>query len=142
MALTFDFYQDAGLTVLLDDFAGWVEADDGSTSPQDKQVWLGSPVANRVAKTQTNPGVDHILASLADLNAGMGEPVSAFRLALTQGGLATATPGAPLDLGVTQILSGTANAKTFWIRVTDQTGVAGDYADISLLASPLRDDPV
>lgn len=138
--MTYDFYQDDSLAIPLEDFAGWIEADDGSTSPQDKRIKLGSPAAGRIAKTQTNPGVNHILVSLSDANAGTGEPVSAFRLAMSQAGLASATPGAPLDLGVTQIQSGVANAVAFWIRVDDQTGVAGDYADVSLVCSPLRDD--
>lgn len=142
MASQYDFYQATGLTVLFSAFAGWDEADDGSTSPQDKQLQLGSPEADRVAKTQVNPGVDHILVYLQDAAAGSGEPVSAFRLALTQAGLDTATPGAALDLGVTQILSGAANAVTFWLRVADQTGTGGDYSDVSLKCSPLRDDPV
>lgn len=40
-----------------------------------------------------------------------------MKLALTQPGLATATPGAPLDFGVTEVLSLAINAVEVWIEV-------------------------
>lgn len=48
-----------------------------------------------------------------------------LKLALTQGGLAAATPGAPLDLGTT-ILGGVANAVEFWLRKTNAVTTVGD----------------
>lgn len=45
-------------------------------------------------------------------------PISEIKLATTQAGLASATGGAPLSLGNT-ILSGSSNAFSFWMRVTN-----------------------
>lgn len=51
--------------------------------------------------------------------------ISELKLALTQAGLAAATPGAPLDLGAT-ILGGVANAVEFWLRKTNAVTTIGD----------------
>jgi hypothetical protein len=48
-----------------------------------------------------------------------------IKLALTQGALAAATPGAALNLGAT-ILGGVANAVEFWLRKTNAVTTVGD----------------
>ncbi len=45
-------------------------------------------------------------------------PTTEIKLATSEGGLAGATPGASLDIG-TSIDSGSANAVTIWVRVTN-----------------------
>lgn len=51
--------------------------------------------------------------------------ITELKLALTSGGLAGATPGAPLNLGDT-ILGGVANAVEFWLRKTNAVTTVGD----------------
>jgi hypothetical protein len=133
MAVTFQFYSDAALTLPITS-QGFVQAADASIPPDQRNVFFGSTTASRTLKEATNPGVNNINLTPTDSGIGTGEPATAVKLSLTQAGLATATAGAALSLG-TQVLSGSANAKSVWIQVTDATAVVGTYTDLSLQTS-------
>lgn len=130
MALTFQFYSDAALTLPISS-QGFVQAADASIPPDQRVVYFGSTTASRTLKAASNPGVDPINVNVIDANTGSGEPATAVKLAATQAGLAAAVAGAALSLG-TQVLSGSANAKPVWIQVIDATAIVGTYTDLSL----------
>lgn len=136
--LTFKIYTNAALTV---EFTGNLVATqnvDGSTGRQDSQVWLGSTAAGKVLQADSDPGVDQITVGIVDAAPGSGHPASDVTLALTQGGLDTAVPGDPLDLGV-EIQSGVGNAVSFWIGIEDSTGVIGTSTELQVTSVTLRE---
>lgn len=135
---TFKIYTDAALTTEFTGTLSFTQNVDGSTGRQDVQLWLGSTSAGKTLQAQSNPGVDQIALSVVDSAPASGHPASEVKLALTQGGLAGATGGASLDLG-TAIASGVGNAVTFWIGVTDSTGVVGTSTELSVQTNMLRE---
>jgi len=60
------------------------------------------------------------------------------KLASTQGGLSSATPGASLNVG-TQILSGTLNAVSVWLEVDDSTAVVATATELQLQTNDLTE---
>lgn len=139
MAATFNFYLDAGLTVPLTSDLLTSQNADGSTGPQDFQIWFGSNAVGKTLRADSNPGVTQLTLSIVDSASGSGQPAAAIKLASTQGGLASATGGAPLNLGTT-ILSTVGLAVSFWVRVTDATLTVGTYTDLSLTMNLARED--
>lgn len=91
-------------------------------------ICMDGPAEFRAA---SNPGVDSIVLSITDADAGGGQPVSAIKLAFTQGGLAGAVGGDPLDFGPL-FLDGPANAVGFWAEFDDSTGVLATDLNISI----------
>lgn len=72
---------------------------------------------------------------------GPKHSVNEVKLANTEGGLATATPGASLSLG-TSITSGAVNAKPIWIELTNGVSTLGSDAvnpDISLQLNAVQE---
>lgn len=140
---SFDFYLDSTLTQKVTALNPLAAAQDalGTLPPVDRQVWLGSTDTGLKARANSNPGVDMITVSVVDTASGSGEPATAVKLATSQGGLAGATPGASLTLGV-QVNSGSANAVSFWVRLDDAVAVVGSYTDLKLQANQLKMDPV
>lgn len=135
---TFKIYTNAGLTT---EFTGSLSASqnaNGSTGRQDFQLWLGSVAASKTLQADSNPGVDQIALSVVDSAVGTGHPASEIKLATTQGGLAGATGGASLNLG-TAISSGVGNAVTFWVGITDSTGVVGTSTELSITSNLCRE---
>lgn len=63
------------------------------------------------------------------------------KLAATEAGLASATPGAALNLGTT-ILSGVGNAATFWMQRTDADLVIQDQTHLRLSTNATVEDAV
>ncbi len=63
-------------------------------------------------------------------------PPEKIRLSLTQIDLASATPGAALNIG-TEIAGGTANAVEVWVRVDSDVFAAGIYDNLILSANPV-----
>lgn len=137
MALTFGFFLDAALTTPIASAPQFVQAVTSPT-PADKVVYFGSPTAGRVAKRESNPGTDPILVSASDSSSGTGSPASDVKLALTAGGLASATGGAALNIGTT-VEGGAVNAVPIHIRVTDSTHVAALNTDLSIVASTIAE---
>lgn len=111
----FNLYTDAALTIPFGGTLTWDQQSDGSTGAVDKVLYLGCPTAGLTLQAASAPGTAQITVSIADLNAGDGEPTTSIKLALTQGGLSGATGGAPLNLG-TAITGLAANAKAIWMR--------------------------
>ena len=142
MPISFKFYHDSSLTQEITSGNPITATQDtvNSLDPVDKQIWYGSTSSSRKARANSNPGVDQIAVSIADSAGGSGEPTTAIKLASTQGGLATATAGASLNIG-TQVNSGTANAVTFWARIDDQTATLGSYTDLSLTHNDIAEEP-
>lgn len=130
MTMTFKFYSDAALTTEITAPLAFSQSTPSPTA-SDKVVYLGSVASGKTAEAASDPGVDPILVSIIDSASGSGSPATDVKLALTSGGLATATAGAPLSIG-TQITSGSANAKEIHILVLDSTGVVGTNTDLSL----------
>lgn len=142
MSTTFGFFLDAGLTQPASSGMTINQADDGSTGAVDVQLWFGSTASGKKAQADSNPGVDNIVISIADSAPGTGQATSAVKLALTEGGLDTATAGAALDLGVTQVLSGTSNAVSLWARIQASLLTIGTYTDLSLQTVSLFESAV
>lgn len=135
---TFNIYTNSGLTVL---FGGTLTVNqnvDGSTGPVDQQFWVGSTATGKTLQADSDPGVDQIVLDIVDSAPGTGNPDTDVKLALTQGALAGATPGASLNLG-TSILSLVANAVTFWVRVEDSTNVVGLSTELEFTTNLLRE---
>ena len=135
---TFALYTDSALTTA---FTGSLSASqnvDGSTGRQDFTLYIGSTVSGKTLQADSNPGVDQIILSVNDSAIGTGHPASEVKLALLQSGLAGATGGASLNLG-TSILSLPANAKQFWVGITDSTHVLGTSTELSLSTNLLRE---
>lgn len=133
----FALYTDSALTTPLTAALTAAQAADGSSAPVDLVVYLGCTDTAKKVQANSNPGVDQIVASVTDAASGSGSPAADIKLALTQGGLATATGGASLNLG-TQVIGGSANAQAIWIRVTDSTHTVGTNTDLSVTISTLR----
>ncbi|MDP2431256.1 MAG: hypothetical protein Q8O33_04440 [Pseudomonadota bacterium] len=141
MTTSFGFYLDAGKTLPLTTAAVFSMNVDGSTGPVDTILFFGSTVTGRLARAASNPGVDMLTVSIEDANPGGGQPSTAVKLALDAAGLATATAGAPLNLGITERLS-SASGFPIHVRYTDQTGVVGNYADLALKTCDLFETAV
>jgi hypothetical protein len=135
MTFSFGFFSDAALTTPIS-AALVFDQEAGSGTPADETVYFGSPAAGRQVKAVSDPGVDPITISVVDATPAAGIPATTVRLALSAGGLATATPGASLDLPHT-VNSGTANAIPIYVRVLDSTGTYGLHTDLSLTMVPL-----
>lgn len=143
MTISFAFFHDSSLTQEVSSGNPITATQDTTNTlgPVDKQLWFGSTTASVKARANSSPGVDQITVSIADANAGTGEPTTSIKLATSQAGLPAATAGAALNLG-TQVLSGSANAITLWLRMDDATLTAGSYTDLSLVTNNLDEDPV
>jgi len=143
MTISFKFFHDASLTQEITALNPLTATQDtgGSLGPVDKTIYLGSAVVGNKAQVAAAPGVDAIVASIVDADAGTGAPASEIKLALSAGGLATAVAGASLALS-TSITSGVANAVPIYTRRASALTVAGSYADLSLATQTLIETPV
>lgn len=117
MAFTFDFWNDAALTDPVDPLT-FTHATDDSLPFVKKRTFFGSPAASKQVRAASDPGNDQITVTVIDPNVPDGFNPAHVKIALTEVGLDTATPGAPLDIGVV-VLSGIANALEVWFQVVD-----------------------
>ena len=139
MALTFDFYTDVGLGTPIVSPILVSQKDDGTTAAIDTQVFLGSTTAGRKAQAVSDPGVEQVSVDVTDTTPGSSHLTTEIKLALTQGALTAATPGASLDLGLT-ILSSTPIE--FWVRIDDATGIVSDLTELGFSTVDLRETVV
>lgn len=130
MSNSLRFYQDAGMTVPLSSLSA-VQADDGNAAAVDRVVYLGSPVSGKKFQAASAPGTAQISLSVVNAGGVAQIPATAVRLALSSGGLASATPGAALDVGL-EILSGSGNALPVHLRIDGPAIAAGNYVNLSL----------
>lgn len=129
MATSLKFFSDSGLTteitsVTINQLA------DGTTGNVDKLVYLGSNEAASTFEATSDPGVDDIEISIEDSDPGNGIEDSNIKLALSLGGLDSATAGDPLSLG-TSLDGGVANATPVYIR-SDTPVLASSSTEITL----------
>lgn len=143
MATSFKFYHDAALTseITVGNPLTATQDTAGILAAVDKTIYLGSTLTGNKAQANSNPGVDAIVVSVTDADAGTGAPATEFKLALSAGGLAGATAGASLTLS-TSITSGVANAVPIYTRRDSALTVAGSYTDITLTTQTLLETPV
>lgn len=132
--MTIGFFTDSGLTQPAARLSA-VGAANGSGS-SDHQLYLGGTDATREHVAASDPGVDAIEVSISDSEGGASLLPTALLLATSQIGLATATPGDPLDVG-TSIAGGSANAVTVWVRVDAPAITAAIYDNLSLTTNDL-----
>ena len=142
MALTFKLYHDSSLTSEITSgnpmlFTHVV----GASDSQDDLIYLGSTATGTQLQTVTNPGSDPVVVSVEDANPGTGSPYTEVKLALSSGGLASATAGASLNLSAT-LLSGVGNAVPIYVRRTSTLGTAGNYTDVSLAVADVEESTV
>lgn len=143
MAVTLKFYHDAALTSEIDSTTKLAATQDaaGVLGAVDTLIYLGSTAVGMKFQATSSPGVDPVVVSIVDTDAGTGAPASEFKLALSSGGLASAVAGAALALSHT-ILSGVANAIPIYTRRDSALVVAGNYTDISLETNDVTELPV
>ena len=132
----FNFYTDANLTVVFSGEWAATQLSNGTSPMATLRLWLGSPTTPGTLQAASAPGVDQITVSIVDLAPSAGHPATELKLALTEGGLATATGGSSLNLG-TEIQSGVNNAVSFWIGWKDNTHVLGTSSELSWQTNPL-----
>lgn len=132
MATTWAFYADAGLTTPL---IGGATLIDGAAAV-DRLIYFGSSTASKTLQAASTPGTDPITVSPADSAGGTGAAVGNIKLALTFGGLATATAGAALNVGTT-LTSGSANAVPIYVRTLQGALGVGVYDDLTLATNGL-----
>lgn len=137
MATSLKAYADATLSSVVYS-PNILQKSDGTTGPVDFVIYLGSVLTGKKIEAQSSPGVDQIVLSVSDSAAGSGQAASSVKLALTAGGLSTATAGASLDLG-TEILSGADNALAVHVRVEASNLSAGTYTDLTLQTNELAE---
>jgi hypothetical protein len=143
MAISFKFYHDSALTEEITALNPLTATQDtaGILGAVDKTIYLGSTLTGNKAEANSDPGVDAIVVSIVDANAGTGAPATEFKLALSSGGLTSATAGAALTLSAS-ITSGVANAVPIYTRRDSALAVAGSYTDISIETNELLEGPV
>lgn len=143
--MAFGFYSDAALTTQLQTGTPLAVSQNLTTGadPVDSIIYFGSPTTAGTVEAvdAADPGVNDITLSVADAASGSGQPATAVRLALSAGGLDTATPGAALAIGAS-VLSGAVNAVAIHVRIDDQTDTVGVYTDLSLTCSEITEQPV
>lgn len=140
MAVTWKFYTDSGLTTELVGNLVIAQNQDGSTGDIDGVLYFGSTEASKTLQADSNPGVDQISISITDSdpNPGTTPEATDLKLATSNGGLAGATAGAALDLGVT-LTSGVGNAVAVHYRQATPTAPVGNYTELSLTTNLLRE---
>ncbi len=130
--MSIGFFMDAGLAQPAARLSATAAADGSGSS--EHVFYLGGTDATRKHVAASDPGLDPIEVSIDDSEGGMSLLPSALRLATTQGGLATATPGAPLAVGAS-IVGGAANAVAVWVRVDAPEIDAAIYDNLSLVTN-------
>ena len=128
-------YLDAGLTQPAAAIAA-TQTSDGAAAAVERAYYLGSPVAGKKFQAASAPGADPIVLSLTDAAAGSGVEVTHLRLATSQAGLASATPGAALSISHT-LLSGVSNAAAIWVRIDTPALAEGAYEEIGFHTNSL-----
>lgn len=123
---TWKIYADIGLTTELSPVA-FSQANGGAAVS--REVYVGSVAPVKKLQKASSPGVDMVALSVVDTASGTGLPSTAFKLALTYGGLASAVAGDPLDLGPT-LFSGVGNAVPVYVRADAGAAGLGTFSDI------------
>lgn len=142
MTISFSFFHDAALTseiTALNPLTATQETS-GALPPVDKTIYLGSTTTGNQIRATSNPGVDPIVVSVVDDDAGSGAPATEFRMSLSPI-TGAETPGDPLVLSHT-LFSGVANAVPIYTRRTSAVVIAGLYTDLSLQTNSITESAV
>lgn len=137
----FKFFHDSALTQEITSMNPLEATQGGGLGPVDAVVYFGSAVAGIKAQAESSPGVDPIQVEIYDSDSGTGAPASEFKLALSSGGLSSATAGAALALSHT-VLSGVGNAVPIHVRRTSALVSVGTYTDVYLRTNLIVPSPV
>lgn len=115
MAISFNIYLDAGLTVLAPNPLSFTFPEDAVQGVwEQQQLYLGSTnVARRIVDAAAPLAVNIVIDLLDNDPSSPGTP-EADDAELSLDGLAWFTP--QLDLGVLEVLGGVSNAIPFWVR--------------------------
>lgn len=119
---TWAFYSDAALSSALTELSC-------TQTTSVFHVWFGSTTTGYKLIAATS-GATGILVTCADSATG-GHAVSAIKMASGTGGLSGASGGASWDLGA-QVVGGAANAKSWYIQITDAVGDGAKSTELSL----------
>jgi hypothetical protein len=130
--MSFELYSDSGLTTLAP--LNLLQTAGVAPAAVTGLMYLGSTDSGLTLQANSDPGVDPLVLQTVDANALTGAAATAVKLALSSGGLTSATGGAPLNLPHT-ILGGVANALPIHYKFEPQTLDAGLYTDLSFLIS-------
>lgn len=141
MSTSFGFFEDAGLTIPFTGNLIIQQADDGSTGPVDAVLYLGSNSTGTKIQAVALPGVLPININVNDSAPGSGQSTLAVRLATTQLGLDSATPGNALGIGTT-LNSEPGNSQAVWARIEATDFAIGNYVDLSLRTNEVQESAV
>jgi|GEM_PF-5774518 len=108
---------------------------DGSTGNVDVHLYFGSADGTKKAQAASNPGTDQITLTVTDSNPGNGHAATVMKLAAAQGGLGAA--GQSLNIG-TQVLGGSANALSVWVRVNEGAQDVANWSDLGITSNQLK----
>jgi hypothetical protein len=141
MAISFKFFHDAALTseiTALNPLSATQETS-GALGPVNKTIYFGATASGTKVRTTSNPGVDAIVISVIDTDAGTGAPATEFKTSLSPI-TGAETAGGALTLSHT-VYSGVGNAIPIYTRRTSAVTTAGTYTDISLQTNSLTESP-
>jgi hypothetical protein len=130
--MAFGFYTDSNLVYPIN---GNIQVNAGS---HDYQFYLGSPTSGTKLQDATSPGVSTMEITVEDSDPGNGAESSWIKLALTQGELAGAIAGDPLNIGTT-VLGGTGSSLIFWVRVSNTLSGSSSSTDLSLKITNVKE---
>jgi hypothetical protein len=133
-ATSFKFYHDSSLT-------SEITSENPLDGDGDNLIYFGSTATGTQIQMVSDPGVDYIIVDIVDSDGGSGSPDTEFKLALSSGGLDTATAGASLTLSTT-VTSGVANKVPIYTRRTTAITTAGTYTDLSFSVGPVIETAV
>lgn len=129
----FGFFADPALTTPIT-LLPIVSLFDGTAGASAAAVlYFGNPVAGYELSAETD---DEILIAVVDVAAGTGLPATVVKLAMSEAGLATATPGAALAIGAA-LASGAGEQVAIWFAVDTGAAAVGDYTDLALTTNML-----
>lgn len=137
--MSIGFFLDSGLAQPAARLSATAAADGSGSS--EHVFYFGGTDATRKHVAASDPGVDQIEVSIEDSAGGTALLPSALRLATTQGGLGSATPGAALSVG-TSIIGGSAHAVAVWVRVDAPAIDAAIYDNLWLVTNALLSQAV
>lgn len=130
MAAVPNVFKDAGLTEPFDDATDTLGAVAVNGSSDTGVFYVGNADSAVMLQASSDPGVDSIVVSIVDASPGGGVEAAHIKLAISSGGLSSATAGASLNIGET-ILGGVGNAVSVHYQWDNSVG-SGTYTEISL----------
>lgn len=129
----FGFYSDPAMTTPLTLLSLLSLFDGSSGEAVTGVVYFGNPASGKLLLPAEDAAIE---ISVTDSASGTGLPASAVKLALTEAGLASATPGAALSLGASRT-SGAGNQVEVWVAVDTGAAPVGDYLDLGLVTNSI-----